>query len=213
MKNLFKKIALTLCLIMSVVVIPVKAETNENIKNEITQEKLIEIAKKYNIELDFSDQKTKSTQSDFNFKTVEEFENFLTKIQENKAFEMELNINPNLRNYNRYNYRLSWWAPYAGYGTTSLFCWKDVFFDYQYKFVNGKPQFVSVSNISSDTHGISGGGTWTHKYSSYYISTNKSTRDTANISVTGKWFFGVSVGGINAGASWYDTWDCSLRIY
>lgn len=78
--------------------------------------------------------------------------------------------------------------------------------------VNSRPQFTSVSSISSYITGITM-ATWTQtsgivqSYSAKY-----STKDTANIKVTGYYLLGISINGLPIGLSQSDTWTCSLTL-
>lgn len=246
MKNLHKFVVsiLTAALVLSTTAPSYAASINNStatttatttaVKQAKLKQEIIDVAKKYNVDLDFT--YTGSTTLTAN--SVTEFENAIkdmkAKANEQKCSNTILSITNKTGNvsnntstksllpplvsmqaansvYSYNNYNLSWWAPYTAYATSSLFCWKHIIFDFTYEYVNGYLKFDNVSNMRSDVTGLNG-ATWTQSYSNWWRESINHYCDTLHLTVTGKWFFGISIGGINAGASWYDTWDHTLTL-
>ncbi|WP_066632645.1 hypothetical protein [Desulfolucanica intricata] len=154
------------------------------------------------------------------FDSMEDFEGFVEELkQEDENKDKDINIEvttktkEDLVSIADYNdcYTITWWSPFAG-GLTGLACWKNVSFNYTYKFVNDKSQFTSVSNIDSYLSGINI-VTWSQTTNgSYNITTNQSTNDQAKIKVQGRYILGIEYNGLPIGAVIPGEWNCSLTL-
>lgn len=170
------------------------------------------------------------------FDSLEEFETFLNAggiesvhLNSNDLSNHDQSILSNKKPFHRlndndfsisnYNSSHIWnrWSP-IGYpdllgpiGTTLT--WKNISFNYSYKFVSGKPQFTSYSNLTSY---ISGVNTiqWIHRVGHANITTTVSSKDTLSFSATGNYYYGINVKGTIIGISTpRETWTGSLRLY
>lgn len=97
-------------------------------------------------------------------------------------------------------------------GATGIANWKNVAFNYTYKFVDGNPQFVSVSDINSYITGIQIAVSWHETLPSYKLTTDVNYRDTSEFTIRGYYLLGVSINGFPLGATINNTWNCSLRL-
>ncbi|WP_226530858.1 hypothetical protein [Metabacillus niabensis] len=212
------------------------ASTEEGVKAEeqLTPEQLqiqkelkeLESSDSVDFELIPSEEVPESTEI-INFDSVEEFEKYVQEInQEEQTFEETIQVNPTVPSLSKttmstmaaastYNgdHVIKWWAPFSGFGMTGLACWKNIAFNYKYKFVSGKPQFTSVSNIKSYYTGLQIGVSWiqTTNGSASIIKKN-TTNDTAKISVKGYSLLGFQVKGFSVGAKIGNTWTGSLTL-
>ncbi|SNX53301.1 hypothetical protein [Thermoanaerobacterium sp. RBIITD] len=202
----------------------VSEKTNNSIitgeENSEIESSLKQLESKYDVTFI----KTSVTGSEtLKFKDVKELENFLKnfKNSQNRLVSIKLKTAGLNSTYNNEGLvstysttysdsdRITWWAPFAG--GNGLACWKNVTFNYKYTFVNGNPQFVSVSNINSYVSGLVE-ATWHQTNSSYYIGTTDTYNDTAFIKVIGYFLFGIQVGNYPVGMVVSDTWNCSLDL-
>lgn len=96
-------------------------------------------------------------------------------------------------------------------GTTLT--WKNISFNYSYRFVNGKPRFISVSNLKSY---ISGLNTiqWIERTSHYNIVTTNNYNDTVKFTAEGQYYYGIAIKGVVIGITTpHQKWNGALRIY
>lgn len=148
--------------------------------------------------------------------SVEELEGYLKQIDEmDNQYDAEIpvsaNQNPILSRANGIH-TITWWNPFAGFDGVTLLCWSNVDLTYKYKHVNNKPQFQSVSKVTSYISGLSA-TTWKQtSYSTSFTKTN-STKDTCKVTVKGTYKIGIDIGGTLLGATRKSTWNCSLRLY
>ena len=179
---------------------------------EPTIEKQINnLANEYGIET--FDLDTRRVDTVLEFDSIEELEEFIRVIGQPQTFDLAIDTskNPQTRDLND-NHVISWWSPFTGWGMTGIACWRNIAFDYSYKFVNGAPQFTNVSNIDSYLTGINV-TFWDQKAASYNIVTEVTTKDKAEINVKGNYVLGVALEGFNIGLTIPGEWDGSLRLY
>lgn len=159
------------------------------------------------------DMDTQKVQTVLEFDSIEEFEEFIRAVEQPQTFDVAIDTSkmPQTRDLND-NYVISWWSPFTGWGMTGIACWRNIAFDYSYKFVNGAPQFTNVSNIDSYLTGINI-TFWDQKAASYNIVTEETTKDKVEINVKGNYVLGVALEGFNIGLTIPGEWDGSLRIY
>lgn len=85
---------------------------------------------------------------------------------------------------------------------------RNMSFDYSYKFVNGKPVFVDVTNIKSwqtGYHDVK----WTHDKGTKTFNKEKNT---ANVVAKGIYTLGIVIGGQSIGYTWNGEWNRSLTL-
>jgi len=165
------------------------------------------------------------------FDSVDDFEKFLKDFKnQNKEYNIDIKTSKksnNLQNASLTNSSIvitsddddvysdselhTWWSPFSGWGMTGVACWKNVGYDYTYKFVNSKAQFVELSNIDSYLSGINITD-WEQTSGTYNISTSTNTRDKATTKVRGKYILGIQIQGYTIGAVLSDTWTVSLKL-
>jgi len=154
-----------------------------------------------------------NVQTVLEFDSIEEFEKFIRAVEQPQTFDVAIDTSKMFQTLDlNNNYVISWWAPFSGWGMTGLACWRNIAFDYSYKFVNGAPQFTNVSNIDSYLTGINI-TFWDQKAASYNIVTEETTKDKVEINVKGNYVLGVALEGFNIGLTIPSEWDGSLRIY
>ena len=151
------------------------------------------------------------------FDTVEEFEEFLRNFIEmsdelqgsvtiNRPLE-EINNNiygPSMMAANRSrNDFVNWWAPFAG--ANQLWLWKNI--SYHFTYTTWPYRVQSASVTSSWTSGLDWRVSWTHRFGNATVS-----GQTINLSATGTWQFGISIGGVGIGTTLNDTWHRSVLV-
>lgn len=223
------------CFIL-VMIVPSHAQVNLNQKDKQIYKELKQLEGKYYFELiDIKDIK-KDNIKRLKFKSVKEFEMFMKKLNEktsknNKKLYIKVpatkealvqnssikvkSSSIKLASETVYDDQktITWWAPFSGYGFTGIACWKNVAFEYTYKFVDSKPQFVSVSNVKSYLTGITVAVTWNQTTKDVDFTTKEHTNDTVEITVSGYYVLGIDINGFEIGAKLNSKWDtCSLQL-
>ena len=83
--------------------------------------------------------------------------------------------------------------------------------DYTYDWKDGRPYFVSYSNVTSYLTGVTV-CTWHQTGKAVNFTTKYSQNDTASIKVNGYYLLGVSINGAPIGFTNKETWNCSLTL-
>ena len=203
---------------------------NENIALE---NDIYSLKKEYGFETFVINNSSSTKPSDtIEFNSVDEFENFLQDLQKKQQETVEIEIpvssastevvnqlsinntepiSTQTTTYTRNGYLINWWAPIQN-GKIVALSFKNVRFNYKYKFVNNKPQFVSLSNFNSYLTGVNLDIDWIHRTGNYTLSKKTNTKDKANITVEGTYVLGVVIAGYPIGFRWGGTWKCSLTL-
>lgn len=106
------------------------------------------------------------------------------------------------------------WAPFrpniVEIGTITV-C-KECTAEFSYQYVNGAPQFISYSDVTSTLSGI-GCQSWTQTSKAVNFSKTNTTKDTIKVKVTGNGYFGFDVSGTIVGVKYpSETWNFSLVL-
>lgn len=226
MKKLFS-LLIIVCMVFSIVV-PVSAHSNDNDK---IKKDLNKLEDKYGVEIRNLDD-TVSPDKLIKVNSVEEMDKIIKEFKENnKAEPVEIEIPSDELKVNKINSTstedsiarllstyngmktITWWAPFSGWGLNGIACWRNVAFEYTYKFVNGHPQFTGVSNVSSYLSGIQIAVSWHQTTKTINYSTKYYYKDTAKIKVSGYYLLGFDINGFRIGATINDTWnEASLTL-
>lgn len=188
------------------------AEPQES-KKTTAENKVEQLVQEYGIST--FDLDTRNVQEMLVFDSFSDFEKFVKEtVEQPKEIEATINVNEsaqvNARDLNS-NHVITWWAPFSGWGMTGIACWRNVAFNYSYKYVNGYPRFTSCSNITSYLSGINV-TTWSQKSSSYNFVTQDHYHDKVKINVKGVYILGVTVEGFNIGVTIPGEWNASLKL-
>jgi len=209
-----KKIILSLSFTFMFAILSAQgANASENFETKIN-----ELSDKYDFELVDLENSDMDNNSFLEFNDLEEFEEFLIQAKENDTISTseEIIIEKNTRislfaSEYEDSHTFSWWAPLNG-PVLGVLNMRNISFDYTYKFVNNKPQFVKVTNINSwqtGYHDVS----WTQRGDgTSSISKKYSTNDTAIVVAKGLYTLGVVIGSNPIGFSWNGEWSRSLTL-
>lgn len=189
--------------------------------SEDFDQKINELADKYNVELVDLENTAIDNNTFLEFDDLEQFEEFLKQATENDSISTTevIVVEPEPENilafasfaastkvYND-SHETSWWGPLNG-PVMGVLNMRNMSFDYSYKFVDGKPKFVDVTNIDSwqtGYHDVK----WTHKKGS---KTFNKTKDTTNVVAKGLYTLGVVIANHPIGYSWNGEWDRNLTL-
>ncbi|MCY7964921.1 hypothetical protein [Bacillus inaquosorum] len=146
---------LVLVIALGLALVPFASANAESTTKEIaeTKNQVEKLEKDLGFELvDVSSEEFSSvSKKDFlKFDSVQDFEEFIKDAQQPQEFEEVINVSedtPLIKPQASGSHVINWWAPFTGWGMTGMACWKNIAFNYQYKFVNKKPQFTKVSVI------------------------------------------------------------------
>lgn len=207
-----KVVSLLLCVLMLVpgsFVCAAELPSTDNTHKELVQD-AVDTLEDFGYEIvdvDVVDDNQKFIEVD----SIEELEDYLNTF-EKLDNEYSVEIQP----YNLFSrasgaHTVDWYNPFAGFDGLTLVCWSNVDFSYDYKTVNGRPQYTSITDISSYLTGISMTSWNQTSYSTSY-SAKYSTKDTCTAKVNGYYLLGVSIGGQPIGASRKDTWTATLTL-
>lgn len=193
-------LTLTVVLLLSMCVSVMAAEPT-------TEEQLNMLAEKYGIEI-LEVNNSNLSEPALIFDSVEEFEDFIIELRKPQNFNISQNaadiIQPNDLNG---SHTIKWWAPFStGLGAASLFNYKHIAFEYTYAKVNGKPQFTSVSNITSYMTG-SFAMNWVQTVAKFSYKSVNSISDTVSINVEGYFELKVTIAGLETHTQIPDTWN------
>lgn len=191
--------------------------------SEDFEQKANELADKYNVDLIDLETTPIDNTTLLEFDDFEQFEEFLKQAVENDSIttDEEIIVDPedstmdlgvalfaaSTKVYND-SHETSWWGPMNG-PVMGVLNMRNMSFDYSYKYVNGKPTFVDVSNINSwqtGYHDVK----WKQKGKGSK-SFNKA-KDTANVVAKGVYTLGVVIGSQPIGYSWNGEWDRNLTL-
>ncbi|MCY8029674.1 hypothetical protein MOB47_09280 [Bacillus inaquosorum] len=211
---------LVLVIALGLALVPFASANAESTTKEIaeTKNQVEKLEKDLGFELvDVSSEEFSSvSKKDFlKFDSVQDFEEFIKDAQQPQEFEEVINVSedtPLIKPQASGSHVINWWAPFTGWGMTGMACWKNIAFNYQYKFVNKKPQFTKVSGINSYVTGLNVAW-WDQTGKSYNITKKKTTNDTAKIKVVGAMVLGIDIKGFTIGAKIGQTWKGSLTLY
>jgi len=234
-KTLKKAISVALCVVMLVMIASTAVATsvNENEKlnavNVLDQLTIIDFGREIEF---FSLKLTSDMLSDtrgeivsdnlLHFESLEEFErfvlNFIAWLDEPYAPEYIVhsyeNANLSPRSFSTINDEVRWWSgldPFSG-GTGAIMLWKHI----QYSFSTNGRTVQSPAVTGSSVSGVQVGFHWTHRFGNAHISNSSSMSSTINLSATGDWFIGASVGGgisLPIGVNIPDTWTRTVTIW
>jgi len=186
--------------------------------SEDFEQKINELANKYNVDLVDLETTDINNNTLLEFDNLEQFEEFLSQAIENDSITTyeEIVVKPedpiaslmaaSTKIY-KDSYEKSWWGPMNG-PVMGVLNMRNMSFDYSYKFVNGKPKFVDVTNIDSwqtGYHDVK----WTHKKGT---KTFNKTKNTTNVVATGIYTLGIVIGGQSIGYTWNGEWNRSLTL-
>ncbi|MFJ7371689.1 hypothetical protein ACIQVU_20030 [Lysinibacillus sp. NPDC098008] len=180
------------------------------------EDQIQELSTKYDIQLSDSNVTTFSNQTPLAFDTIEEFEEFLKTLTEEESLSTTEEIIVTQNDISLFStiysgtIQRSWWGPMNG-PVMGVLNQRNLSFNYTYKFVNNKPQYVSVSNIDSwqtGYHDVK----WTHKSGTSSFSTVTSYRDTATVVAKGIYTLGVVIGSQPIGFTWNGEWDRTITL-
>lgn len=211
-----KIISLVLSLVLLITLMPTTVSAKADKMNLIkTEDQFQQLKEKYGFEE--SNINNIPNKDILEFDSLEEFEEFIIELKKPQKFSQDIYISNSFSSLSRaskkYNgsHVINSWAPFSGWGMTGLACWRNIAFEYQYKFVDGNPRFTSVSNISSYLTGINVTW-WQQKSKSHNFETTTNTDDTVVIKVKGNFVLGVAVKGFNVGVTIPGSWEGSLTL-
>lgn len=216
----FLSIVLSLMLSLSLLATSVNADSETGDFIEV-QDQLLQLEEKY--EFEKIDIKNIPENDIVKFDSIEELEEFIIGLQEEldemNEITQEINVSNQLRGFSDVNLQsvyngsrvINWWAPFSGWGMTGLACWRNVSFDYKYKFVGGNPRFTSLNNIDSYLTGINVTW-WEQKTRHHNFTTTNNYNDTAELDVKGNFVLGVVVKDFAIGLRIPGHWTPSLRL-
>lgn len=206
---------------------------NDETKSVIeTKSALKVLEKKYNIIITDAENmpnRAGSGSEHFNlikFNTIREFEEFVKDMKKTKVLptrktgKMDILINDfgnnSVLNASRATFygndRVSWWAPFSGWGLNGVACWRNIDFSFSYtNRSDGRSEFVSVSNISSYVSGFTM-APWTQTSSSSNIRTVGGLKNNVKLKVNGYHQLAVSVQGVPVGATIPGAWEASYDL-
>lgn len=179
---------------------------------------------KYNIEFTNIDTISKTDSNLITLKDIEKIEKEILKFKaENERNKLKIqteqilnisNPQPNIGLLSTNGaYTWSWYAPFSGWGFTGITNNNHISHNHAYDWLNGKPYFISCSNIVSWNTGLQLAAGWVQTNSYFNIETRVNYNDTITNTVSGYWFLGFDVNGFPLGARINDTWPTqSLRI-
>lgn len=202
------------------------ASSNESTEIKKLDNDLRELEKDYNFKV--VDEKNLETSLDF--ENIEEFETFLQKLEETNAIETEENVVVSetmplafekdfknntigiLSSNQKGSHLMNWWSPII-LNRVQLGAHRNIRVNYTYKYVNSRPQYVSVDKTDSWLTGTVE-FSWIHRGHQKPVSFSKkySTKDTANLVVEGTNVLGIAIAGHPIGFSWNGTWKRSLTL-
>ena len=201
-------LAFLLCLLMLMPSSAFAADSSGGSQNNFSD--AVNLLEEYGYEIIDASELT-NNQDYIEFESLEELQNYLDSLEAfDESYTAEIPpINPLTRANGAET--VSWYNPFAGFDGLTLLCWSNVDFTYNYKTVNGRPQYTSIEEITSYLTGISMTSWHQTSYSTSY-SKKYSTKDTCTATVNGYYLLGVSIGGQPIGASRKSTWTATLTL-
>lgn len=106
---------------------------------------------------------------------------------------------------------ITWYSLFDGWSLNDIFRWCNVTIEYTYDWKDGRPYFVSYSNVTSYLTGVTI-CSWQQTAAPVNFTTKHSQDDTASIKVDGYYLLGVSINGASVGFKNKETWNCSLTL-
>lgn len=226
-----KKLVLTIVLMLTIICSSGgntnALEVKEKNLNEEVMSELKLLSEKYEVLVSVTELDANYKGQLLEFKDVYEFENYLKAIKVNhdnirneisivrNDDDLAHDLSSSVANARTYNdmHTISWYAPCTPLPVLGgYFIWKNVAFNYNYQFVNGHPQFINISNLSSYLTGINQ-FSWNQTNYTVNYTAKYHIKDTANFTIQGYYLLGVVIGNQPIGACINDTWtNISLTL-